>query len=65
MLPNAINQCFETNFFGCGWKFELIGVVVDPLYNDAAVFYKKFGFILMPDSRKMFLPMADVALLGL
>ena len=42
-----------------------IGVVVDPLDEDATAFYKKFGFILLPDSGKMFLPMADVALLGL
>ena len=42
-----------------------IEVVVDPLDENAAAFYKKFGFILLPDSGKMFLPMADVALLGL
>ncbi|MDR3693492.1 hypothetical protein [Mucilaginibacter sp.] len=42
-----------------------IRVVVDPLDEDALAFYKKFGFILLPDSGKMYLPMADVALLGL
>ena len=42
-----------------------IGVVVDPLDEGAVLFYKKFGFILLPDSGKMFLPMAEVALLGL
>jgi len=42
-----------------------IGVVVDPLDEDALAFYKKFGFILLPDSGKMFLPMADIAQLGL
>lgn len=42
-----------------------IGVVVDPLDEDAIAFYKKFGFILLPNSGKMFLPMADVAQLGL
>jgi len=40
-------------------------VVVDPLDEDATNFYKKFGFILLPDSGKMFMPMADIALLGL
>ncbi|TYR37081.1 GNAT family N-acetyltransferase [Sphingobacterium phlebotomi] len=41
-----------------------IGVVVDPLDSDAVAFYNKFGFILLPDSGKMFLPMADIARLG-
>jgi hypothetical protein len=41
------------------------GAVVYLLDEDAVAFYKKFGFILLPDSRKMFLPMADVPLLGL
>lgn len=31
-----------------------IGVVVDPLDEDAVAFYKKFGFITLPDSGKMF-----------
>ncbi|HMG09965.1 MAG TPA: GNAT family N-acetyltransferase [Mucilaginibacter sp.] len=42
-----------------------IGVVVDPLDDDAVKFYEKFGFILLPDSGKMFLPMADIAQLSL
>jgi hypothetical protein len=41
----------------------LIGVIVDPLDRDAIAFYK-FSFILLSDSGKMFLPMADIALLG-
>jgi hypothetical protein len=39
--------------------------VANVFYEDAVTFYKKFGFILLPDSGKMILPMADVALLGL
>jgi len=35
-------------------------VVVDPLDGDAVAFHTTFGFILLPDSGKMFLPMADV-----
>ncbi len=42
-----------------------IGVVVDPLDEDAAAFYEKYGFTLLPDSGKMFLPMADIAQLVL
>lgn len=32
-------------------------VVVDPLNEEAKKFYLKFGFNLLPDSRKLFLPM--------
>lgn len=42
-----------------------IGVIVDPLDSEAVAFYEKFGFILLPGSGKMFLPMADIAKLGL
>jgi hypothetical protein len=40
-------------------------VAFDPLDEDAVAFYKKLGFIMLPDSGKMFLPMTDMALLGL
>jgi len=32
-------------------------VAVDPLYEDTENFYGKYGFIKLPDSGKMFLPM--------
>jgi GNAT superfamily N-acetyltransferase len=48
-----------------GESLGSIGVVVDPLDEDAVAFYQKFGFILLPDSGKMFLPMTDIAQLGL
>jgi len=35
-------------------------VVVDPLDDVAKSFYDKFGFILLPDSGKMFLPMKTI-----
>jgi len=38
-------------------------VIVDPLDNDAERFYKKYGFIKLPDSGKMFLPMKTIKLL--
>ncbi|WP_341841204.1 GNAT family N-acetyltransferase [Chitinophaga caseinilytica] len=34
-----------------------IAVVVDPLDEDAVGFYKKYGFVTLPDSGKMFMPM--------
>jgi len=48
-----------------GESLGSIGVVVDRLNETAVAFYRKFGFVLLPDSGKMFLPMADIAVLGL
>lgn len=61
LLIDALKRSFSV----AGESLGSIGVVVDPLDEDAVTFYKKFGFILLPDSGKMFMPMADVALLGL
>lgn len=35
-------------------------VVVDPIDDDAERFYDKYGFIKLPDSGKMFLPMKTI-----
>jgi GNAT superfamily N-acetyltransferase len=61
LLIDALKRSFSVAAQSLG----SIGVVVDPLDEDAVAFYKKFGFILLPDSGKMFLPMADIAELGL
>lgn len=61
LLVDALKRSFSVASASLG----SIGVVVDPLDDDALAFYKKFGFIMLPDSGKMFLPMADVAQLGL
>jgi GNAT superfamily N-acetyltransferase len=61
LLVDALKRCYEAASKTLG----SIGVVVDPLDDEAIAFYKKFGFILLPDSGKMFLPMADIAELGL
>jgi GNAT superfamily N-acetyltransferase len=61
LLIDALKRCYDV----AGKSLGSIGVVVDPLDDDAIAFYKKFGFILLPDSGKMFLPMADIAGLGL
>ncbi len=34
-----------------------MAVVVEPINEKAAEFYKKYGFVHLPDSEKMFLPM--------
>jgi predicted N-acetyltransferase YhbS len=41
-----------------------MSVVVDPLDEEAAAFYQRYDFVLLPDSGKMFLPMATIAFLA-
>ena len=38
-----------------------MAVIVDPLDEAAVKFYRKYDFILLPDTGKMFLPMATIA----
>lgn len=38
-----------------------MAVVVDPIHEKAVWFYDKYGFIPLPDSEKMFLPMQTIA----
>lgn len=55
LLVDALKRCFDTS--------ESIGayaVVVDPLDNEAAQFYAKYGFIKLPDSGKLFLPITTI-----
>ena len=55
LLVDALRRSYYTS--------ESIGsfaVIVDPLNDKAVKFYKKFGFILLPDSGKMFLPMKTI-----
>lgn len=61
ILLDALKRSYQIASLSLG----SIGVVVDPLDNEALAFYEKFGFIILPDSGKMFLPMADIARLDL
>jgi GNAT superfamily N-acetyltransferase len=61
ILLDALKRCYTIASKSLG----SIGVVVDPLDTDAAKFYDKFGFVLLPDSGKMFLPMTDIAQLSM
>lgn len=38
----------------------ILAIVVDPIDEDARNFYAKYGFILLPSSGKMFLPMKTI-----
>ena len=56
LLIDALKKSYELT--------QLIGsfaVVVDPLNKKAEEFYAKFGFILLPDSKKMFLAMKTIS----
>lgn len=56
LLIDALKKSYELT--------QLIGsfaVVVDPLNKKAEEFYAKYGFILLPDSKKMFLAMKTIS----
>jgi len=61
LLVDALKRSYEIASKSLG----SIGVIVDPLDSEAVAFYEKFGFILLPDSGKMFILMADIAQLSL
>lgn len=55
LLIDALKRSLEVS--------RIIGsmaVVVDPIDKNAVAFYDKYGFISLPDSEKMFLPMKTV-----
>lgn len=55
ILIDALKRSFELS--------KTIGsfaVVVDPIDQDAERFYEKYGFLKLPDSGKMFLPMKTI-----
>jgi|TARA_B110000305_G_C19259322_1_gene548737 GNAT superfamily N-acetyltransferase len=55
ILVDALKRSYEIS--------KTIGsfaVIVDPIDQDAENFYEKYGFIKLPDSGKMFLPMKTI-----
>ena len=55
ILVDALKRSYELS--------KIIGsfaVVVDPIDQNAEKFYEKYGFIKLPDSKKMFLPMKTI-----
>lgn len=55
LLVDALKRCYEISK-----SIGSFAVVVDPLNNGAEFFYAKYGFIKLPDSGKMFLPMKTI-----
>lgn len=55
LLLDALNKCFETKS-----TIGALAVVVDPIDADAEKFYEKYGFQLLPGSRRMFITMKTI-----
>lgn len=55
LLVDALKRCFDTSA-----SIGAYAVVVGPLDNEAEQFYDKYGFIKLPDSGKLFLPITTI-----
>jgi len=56
LLLDALKRSFDISSKSIG----SMAVVVDPLDEEAISFYGRYGFILLPDSGKMFIPMKTI-----
>ena len=56
LLLDALFRAFTLSEESIG----AMAVVVDPINNYAEAFYEKYGFIHLPDSQKLFLPMNTI-----
>lgn len=50
LLIDALKRCYETSI-----QIGSFAVIVDPIDGDTELFYKKYDFIKLPDSNKMFI----------
>jgi predicted N-acetyltransferase YhbS len=57
LLIDALKRSLKISMDSIG----SMAVVVHPLDDQAISFYLRFGFIMLPDSNKMFLPMSTIA----
>lgn len=55
LLIDSLKKCYDTSK-----SVGTFAVVVDPLDKEAQDFYEKYGFTMLPDSGKMFLPMKTI-----
>jgi len=56
ILVDALKRSYEISK-----TIGSLAVIVDPIDQDAENFYKKYGFIKLPDSGKMFLQMKTIS----
>jgi len=57
LLIDALKRSYNTAVGSVG----SMAVVVDPIDNSARSFYLKYGFIELPDSGRLFIPMGTIA----
>lgn len=57
LLIDALKRSYDISTSSIG----SMAVIVDPIDTQAVNFYEKYGFISLPDSGKMFIPMKTVA----
>ena len=57
LLLDALKRSYETSLNSIG----SMAIIVDPMDDNAIKFYERYGFILLPDSGKMFIAMDTVA----
>lgn len=57
LLIDALKRSYHTAVSSIG----SMAVVVDPINDNATRFYLKYGFINLPDSGRMFIPMGTIA----
>ncbi|MCX6319575.1 MAG: GNAT family N-acetyltransferase [Bacteroidetes bacterium] len=57
LLLDALKRSYEVSLSSVG----SMAIIVDPLDEEAVRFYNKYGFILLPDSGKMFITMDTVS----
>lgn len=55
ILVDALKRCYDTSA-----SIGAYAVVVDPLDEEAAHFYSNYGFIKLPGSGKLFLPITTI-----
>jgi len=55
LLMEALNQCAELSE-----RVGTLAVMVDPIDESAESFYKRYDFIKLPDSNKMFIPIKTI-----
>ena len=52
----ALELCYKV----ANSEIASIGVLVDPIDENTIAFYRQFGFEMLPDINRMFLPMSVV-----
>ena len=57
LLLDALKRCHDIS----SWSIGSMAVIVDPIDAGAQRFYENYGFITLPDSGKMFLPMETIS----